>query len=159
MKKLLSILAVCILITSVTACTEKNSAIEKEQKTNVSETNGDYMEKYIANIDNDDEREKFLSFWNSVTSYCSGLEYKLSEIENTSNYTFDPSNSGSIPDELKEVYDFASIKFFKGFSTHKNFEMKIVGEKVELSFDDEKFYPSEYGYSEVESLIEKYNAE
>lgn len=159
MKKLFLVLMACFIIVSASGCGSKPDDVKNEKEAYVVEVSGDYMEKYIANLPTDDDRTDFLSFWNSITSYCGGLEYKLSEIENTVEYAFDPSNSESIPDELKEVYSFSTIKFFKGFATHKDFEMKISGETVELSFDGEIFYPTNYGYSDVQSIIEKYNAE
>ena len=159
MRKILLVLMACLILVSVAGCGGANGDVEKGNDTGIVETNKDYMEKYISNLSTNDERTAFLSFWNSITSYCSGLEYKLGELENTAEYSFDPTKADNIPAEIKEQYDFASIKFFKGFATHKDFEMTINGENVKLSFDGEEFYPSNYGYSEVEALVEKYNAE
>ena len=159
MKKLLVVMMACMLLVSVAGCAGTQGEVEKESDTGVVETNKDYMEKYISSLATNEDRTAFLSFWNSITSYCSGLEYKLGEIENTAEYSFDPTKSDSVPAEIKEQYDFASIKFFRGFATHKDFKMDINGENVKLTFDGEEFYPSSYGYSEVEALVDKYNAE
>ena len=50
------------------------------------------------------------------------------------------------------------MKFFNGYTDHKDYNMRIDGNKVEFSFDGEVFYPTTYGYEEVRALIEKYNA-
>lgn len=159
MRKILLVLMVCLMLVSVAGCGGTKGEVEKGNDTGIEATNKDYMEKYISSLSTNDDRTAFLSFWNSITSYCSGLEYKLGKIENIGEYSFDPTKAEAIPDEIKEQYDFASIKFFKGFATHRDFKMTISGENVKLSFDGEEFYPSNYDYSEVEALVEKYNAE
>ena len=44
-----------------------------------------------------------------------------------------------------------------GFVTHKNFKLVINGTEVKLSYDGIEFYPTDYSYTDVQELVEKYN--
>jgi len=152
------VLTLCILLVGLAGCGNNSTEVDTG-KVDVIETNKDYMEKYISELKDGGERASFLSFWNSMCSYCRGLELKLREVSNGKSYTFDPTDESSIPAELKDLYDFSKIRFYSGVDTHENYEMKVNGEKVEFSFDGETFYPTNYGYTDVKNLVDKYNAE
>ena len=158
-RKISLILVISIIILGIAGCGNQKEETNVESSSGVMETNNDYMEKYIAKLESSQDRTNFLNFWNAMCSYCSGLEYELVEMGNKNTYEFDPTEPSDIPVELSEKYDFASIKFFDGFKTHTNFKMKVDGENVTLSFDGEEFYPTNYGYSEVQNIVNKYNAE
>lgn len=163
MKKIIICLFAVLCLTGCGVSENKNLDVNNnvENETNSIDTSSmDFMEKYIYSLPSDEDRTNFLSFYNSITSYCSGLEYELSEMNNTNSYTFDPTKQDEIPSVLSDNYDFSLIKFFKGFSSHNNFKMTVVNENVSLSFDGIEFYPvkNNYGYSEVQKLVEKYNS-
>ena len=98
-----------------------------------------------------------MSFWQQSISYSKAIQLELKEISNTNNYTFDPTNSSEIPNEISNIYDFSSIKRRKGFEKHQNFELTITGTNVKLSYDGIEFFPTKYSYLEVQELVEKYN--
>ena len=163
MKKILIITMIFGMIL-ITGCTKKDNQILNNSgqeiinnENNYDASSMDYMEKYIYQLPNNSARTDFLSFWNSMTSYCLGLEYELKEISNTNNYSFDPTDSSSIPSNLSDLYSFSDIKWFAGYSTHKNYLIVVNGEDVKMSFDGIEFYPTNYGYTEVQKLVEKYN--
>lgn len=160
-KRVLSIVLACALMLSLPACGKKDGG-QIELETNpvsVIETpEGDYMEKYIASLD-EETRSRFTLFWSSICSYCRNIEAELKEMENVNEYSFDPTKSDTIPPELAEKYNFSNIKFYDGYDKHENYEMKVVGDKVQLSFDGEIFYPTEYSYSDIEDYVEKYTKE
>lgn len=158
-KKLLCGVLVVLMMASLCGCGNNASNVVENDESSVTEVSGDYMEKYIAKLDSNSEREDFLSFWNSMTSYCMAIEIELREIGNTEKYEFNPIDAGTIPETISSLYDFAEIKFFSGYDAHDNYKMVIDGKKVEFSFDGETFYPTNYGYTDVKTLVDKYNAE
>ncbi len=159
MKRTVTLVIALVLVLCMTGCGNKDNTVNPEAGNEVVETTNDFMDKYISKLESNQDRTNFLNFWNAMTSYCSGLEYELDEMSNTESYTFDPTKSDNIPEILKNKYDFASIKFFDGFDKHSGFKMTIEGENVSLEFDGEEFYPTNYGYSEVQSLVNKHNGE
>lgn len=161
MKKKVFILAtICLVTVCLVAC--NNSEVggqetETNQETKV--VNSDYMEKYLENMSSDKERNDFLDYWHSVKTYCTGLEYELSDVDNSQKYEFDPTDEASIPEEIKDIYDFTEIKLYDRKGIHKDFRLIIDGKKLFLQFDGEEFYPTTYGYSDLQKLIETINEE
>lgn len=159
MKKIIICLFAILCLTGCGVSENQNL----ETNTNVENNNSydtssmDYMEKYIYNLPSDEDRTNFLSFWQQSISYSKAIQLELKEISNTNNYTFDPTNSSEIPNEISNIYDFSSIKRRKGFEKHQNFELTITGTNVKLSYDGIEFFPTKYSYLEVQELVEKYN--
>ena len=160
MKKIIICLFAILCLTGCGVSENQNL----ETNTNVENNNSydtssmDYMEKYIYNLPSDEDRTNFLSFWQQSISYSKAIQLELKEISNTNNYTFDPTNSSEIPNEISNIYDFSSIKRRKGFEKHQNFELKITGTNVKLSYDGIEFFPTKYSYLEVQELVEKFNS-
>lgn len=164
MKKKILLFAVIAALALGTCACNKNSNTETDESTPAEAENntadydsGDLMVKHIKSIE-PESRDDFLYFWQSAISYCTGIKLELKEIENTASYEFDPTDESQIPAELSEIYDFAGLKRRDPENRHKDFKLSIDGTDVKLSFDGMEIYPTDYGYSDIQEMIESLDA-
>lgn len=153
-RKISLMLVISIIILGITGCGNKKEEPSVESDAEVIET--DYMVKYIQSIE-PENRDEFLYFWQSAISYCKAVKLDLKEIGNTNAYEFDPTDESQIPAELKNI-DFSKLKRDNSKNLHKDFNLRIDGTNVELSFDRIDIYPTDYGYSDIREIIEELKA-
>ena len=156
-RKISLILVISVFIFAIAGCGNKKAETNVESDSGVVETNNDYMAKHIQSIE-PENRDEFLYFWQSAVAYCKAVKLELKEIGNTNSYEFDPTDESQIPEELKSI-DFSKLKRDNSKNLHKDFKLCIDGTNVELSFDGIDIYPTDYGYSDIEEIIEGLKSE
>lgn len=160
MKKIFAVLLLCVSIINLVGCSGNVSESDSEFIINedVEVEEKDFLESYIKNLE-DANKMNFYNFWNEMKFYCSSLEYELRAIGNENSYEFNPMEDGTVPEELKDVFNFAKIKYNVEVSKHSGYLLKIDGENVEFHFDGYCFYPTERTSTEVQRIAEKYTVE
>lgn len=139
----------------------ENSADVNTDNINAEEefAEGDWVEKYIKNLDTDEEREAYYVLWNELYYYCTGAEYALEDINNAEKYEFNPMDSENIPLELKDMYNFNYLSVILGADELGEYKMAIDATDVKLFINGEVFYPTKKTTMDIRSLVDKYNAE
>lgn len=159
-KKVLSFMLVCLAAVCLTACgREKSDTGQMETKQETKAGDADYMYNYLKGMSSAQERKEFLNFWNFSVAYCKGIKIQLKKIKNEVAYEFDPTDETQIPAEIKDIYDFSEIKEYGRKGRHKNIKISIDRMDVRLSFDGIEFYPTTYGYSDLQKYIAEIDAE
>ena len=156
-RKISLILVISVFIFAIAGCGNQKEEISVESDSGVVETKNDYMTKHIQSIE-PENRDEFLYFWQSAVAYCKAVKLELKEIGNTNSYEFDPTDESQIPEELKSI-DFSKLKRDNSKNLHNDFRLCIDGTNVELSFDGIDIYPTDYGYSDIEEIIEGLKSE
>ena len=161
MKKLFVAVLLCMSIVNLVGCSN-NKSNEPENDYIISDDaeveEKDFLEGYIKNLE-DGNKMNFFNFWNELKSYCSSLEYELQAIGNEKAYEFNPMEEGTVPEELKDVYNFTKIKYSVEVEKHSNYILKIDGANVEFHFDGYCFYPTKRTATEVQKIAKKYTVE
>ena len=161
MKKRIGI-ALLIMVLLLSACGGATTESQTEDAA-IEETEAaapvNQLEKYISNLPDNNARNAFPFFWNQMDGYCRRLESALRNAENTESYSFDPTNADEIPEGIAELYNYSEITLYDSYETHTDYKLEIEGAEVKLFFDGIQFYPSEYGYLEMQSIVDKYNGE
>lgn len=152
-KILLFVLAISVMA-GLSACGE-NSNTEIENKEIVADKvdDADYMVKHIKSIE-PENRDEFLSFWQTSISYCKTIALELKNSGNKNSYEFDPTDASQVPEEISGLYDFSRLEKKNYDNLHKNFVMKINGADVSLSYDGIDIFPTTYAYSDIQDIID-----
>lgn len=124
-----------------------------------SATPKDFVEEYVSNLSTDEERESFLSFWNDTQLYCKRIKIELKSIENTEKFEFDPTDDENIPEAARDIFNYAEIKMNASYDKHSDYLLTIDGEDVSLEYDGHVFYPSDYSYTEMQDVIQKFSSD
>lgn len=159
-KKILLFAVVTAFAIGVGGCCSKNDDAAEPQ--NAVETqvdnvdSGDGMVNHIKSLTPED-RTEFLNFWQASIVYCNGVALELKGIKNTAKYEFDPTDEAQIPAEISKIYNFSRLSQANSKKLHKDFKMTIDGTDVTLSFDGMDIYPTTYGYSDIQEIINSLN--
>lgn len=151
---------ICIVLcASFAGCTTNkgNSGTDSEPIDAKQEMSGnEFLRDYIKKMETNEDRNSFYPFWNEVYYYCVNLENELNSISNEKHYEFDPVN-GEIPAEVKDIYDFESIRYSLEVLKHEDYKLVIDKDKVSFHFDGLQFYPTEETPLSVVDIVEEYN--
>lgn len=153
-KKILLFVFAIVFTIGVSACGgNTNTEIEKEEISTEKVDHADYMVQHIKSI-KPENRDEFLSFWQTSVSYCKTIALELKNSGNTNSYEFDPTDASQIPEEISGLYDFSRLTKKNSENLHKNFVMKINGTEVSLSYDGIDIFPTKYAYSDIQDIID-----
>ena len=159
MKKLLILIATLTMVMNFVGCSNQTGKVDEETKNEaIVSKEQSFMEEYIRSIDSS-KRDSFLLFSESTRGFCQRLESKLSTVEFTGEYEFNPSKMEEVPQEIEEICSFQEFSLFPEIYKFEDIKMSIKDATVRLSYDGKEFYPTTYSYTDIKDIIEKVNAE